>query len=335
MFVGFQTLVSSLLAIVAPSPEGLSLRWDAPEGCPNADDVSDAFQRQAEDERSPVEAQGTVTHSPGGYRLELHVSGAGGRESRTIESNSCASLGETAGLLLAVAADPAQATEPLIPEPEPEPEPAPELEPEPEALPEPEPRTSHGPPARVEPVTDARPETQRQRPVQLVVRADGVVQMLRLLPEIVGGGPSGALAISADGWRTELRGTYVAPQPRRYPDDGSVGGTFDLWTAGAVGCWVPRQRRLSFPLCAGAELGSLRGRADGVESPGSGRSLFAAATADASVVFAPIPRLALRAGAGGAISLRRPLFHVRGLTTLFEAGPGALRVALGVEVRFF
>ncbi len=162
-----------------------------------------------------------------------------------------------------------------------------------------------------------------------------MIQALRLLPQLVGAGPAGALAVSGDRWRAELRGSYVAPQPRRYPGDASIRGTFDLWTLGAVGCWVPRSGRVSFPLCGGAELGSLRGRAQGVAQPGSGGSLFAAATADASLVFAPVPRVAIRAAAGGAVALRRPRFHVRELSTLFETGPGALRGSLGVEVRFF
>ena len=150
---------------------------------------------------------------------------------------------------------------------------------------------------------------------------------------IVGGGVGAAFGVAGTHWRAEVRGQYFAPQPRNYADV-VVGGSFDLWTVGVAGCWVPTSGRLSFPLCGGVEGGSLRGRADSVSQPSSAGSFFAALTGDASLVFAPIPRVGLRAGLGGALSLRRPLFHVRGQDTLFQAGYGAVRGSLGVEVRF-
>jgi hypothetical protein len=169
--------------------------------------------------------------------------------------------------------------------------------------------------------------------VRLLVRADGLVQTLRLLPRVVGGGVGGAVGVMGSRWRAELRGQYFAPQPRDYADL-VVGGSFDLWTLGVAGCWAPERGRLSFPLCGGFEAGSLRGRANAVEAPGRAQSAFAGLTGDASLVFAPIPRVGLRAGVGGVLSLRRPKFHVRDQDLLFQAGRAALRGSLGVEVRF-
>jgi len=86
-------------------------------------------------------------------------------------------------------------------------------------------------------------------------------------------------------------------------------------------------------MCGGVEAGSMRGRTRTLAQPGAAGAFHAAGTADAALVYAPIPRLGFRAGVGGAVSLRRPRFHVRGRETLFHAGLGALRVSLGVEIR--
>ena len=170
-------------------------------------------------------------------------------------------------------------------------------------------------------------------PVRFALGLEGQAQALRLLPQIFGGGVAATAGVLGAGWRAELRAGYIAPQAREYPTL-TVGATFDLWTVGAAGCWEPQRGRLSFPLCAGVEVGSLRGVTRTVEEPGRAGAFFAGLTADATLAFAPIPRLALTAGFGGVLSARRPLFHVRDQDTLFEAGPGALRASLGIEVRF-
>lgn len=79
----------------------------------------------------------------------------------------------------------------------------------------------------------------------------------------------------------------------------------------------------------------VRARANpGVSQNGSAASLFWGLPVGAAVLSAPVKRLAFGLGMEAIVSLRRPQFHVRGLDTLFRAGPAGLRLIGGVEVRF-
>ena len=317
----------ALLSVVLGRPESLEVDWDAPAECPGETVVQAAFERHAKEGHASVEARGTITRSGSLYVLDLELTGPAGVETRRIEAETCDALAETAGLLSAVASEPGVVPlpdEPASPPPE-QADPPPESTPATEPAPPPEPS-----PAPREP---AEPESSDTFPFGIVLRADGQVQALRLLPRVIGGGVAGAVGLRGRNWRVEARGQYFAPQPRDYADI-VVGGSFDLWTLGVAGCWEPGVQRVSFPLCVGFEGGSLRGRTQDVEEPGSAGAFFGGVTADAAVVFAPIPRVGLRAGAAGVVSVRRPVYHVRDRETLFRAGPGAVRAFLGVEVRF-
>lgn len=319
-----------LIGAAALGPaEALTVVWDAPVECPDESAVEASFERHAKEGHAPVEARGTVSREGALYVLELRLVGPAGTEERRIEAQTCDALAETAGLLSAVASEPAFVPTPhevsdVVPE---RASAEPELDP-PRELPA-APKLEASPPSS--PRSSTEPEG--TFPWALLVRVDGQAQALRLLPRVAGGGVAGAVGLRGQNWRVEARGHYFAPQPRDYVDL-VVGGSFDLWTLGAVGCWEPEVRRLSFPVCGGFEAGSLRGRTEDVEQPGSAGAFFAAAVADGAVVFAPIPQVGLRAALGGVVSVRRPEYHVRDRQTLFRTGAGALRAALGVEVRF-
>ena len=326
-----------LAATLLGAPSGWGLRWEAPAECPDSAEVQRAFDQHAKPGGEPVDAVGRVTRTSTGYLLTLQLRNATSEDTRVIEAPSCDALAETAGLLIAVASESAGSAESFVPEPEPvEPQPETELEPSPLAKARTEPTRPTAPRSEQPLSLDAEPalkphgETARLR---FALGVEGQVQALRLLPQMVGGGVSASAAVLGADWRAELRAGYLAPQTRDYPDV-AVGGAFDLWTIGAAGCWEPHRERLSVPLCGGVEAGSLRGRTQTVDEPGRAGAFFAGLTADATLMFAPIPRLALTAGLGGVVSARRPRFHVRDRDTLFRAGPGALRSSLGVEVRF-
>lgn len=320
-----QTLL--LAALHLEPADAFELQWDAPQECPGAREVRAAFVQHAKDDPAPVHAHGTITRQEdASYVLELELRSASGKETRRIEANTCASLAETAGLLSAVASEPALVPAPSTPAPPP---PPPEDPPPQETTP-----VQASTPPATEPVPTRAPLEPTDRfPLGLVLRIDGEVQALRLLPQIVGGGVLGAFGVRGRNWRAEARAQYFTPQPRNYADL-VVGGSFDLWTAGLAGCWEPATGRLSFPLCGGFEAGSLRGETRDLDQPASAGAFYGGATVDGALVFAPTPRVGLRAGVGGVISVRRPRYHVRTRDTLFQAGPGAIRGFFGVEVRF-
>lgn len=323
-------LASSMTASARAAPHSeLHIDWEAPPGCPDAEVVRAHARALLRDTVQPVSAWGTIVASPdgGGFVLALTVTGVSGVEERELHDASCEALGEAAGLLIAVAADPALADPRLeIPPVDPPPPDPPPSEPTPRAKPatleiaaprEPSPSP---PPSRVR--------------VRGVVRAEALGQFFRLLPNAAGVGVGGVVGVLLPRARAELRGRYFTPQAARYAEDPAVGGSFDLWSLGLSGCAEPRRRRLTFPLCGGFELGGVRGRSFGVPDSGRATSILADLTVDGAVVLAPRPRLGLYLGAQGVVALTRPSFHVRGLDPLFRVGPAALRLVAGFEVRF-
>jgi hypothetical protein len=158
-------------------------------------------------------------------------------------------------------------------------------------------------------------------------------QFLRVLPASTATF-GGALALRTRRARVEFRGRWAMPRrafAREHPD---AGVRVDLWTLGASGCYAPRWRRLEFPICAGFELGAMRGRGFGVTRPRAARTLYVAVPVDANVVWAPIPRVGVLVGAGASPAVVRPSYGLEAAGPLFRAGPVALRVVVGVEVRF-
>jgi hypothetical protein len=325
-----------------PEPD-LRVHWDAPAACPDAEAVrAQARARLRGGAGRPVTASGTIVASPAGdgFVLDLVVEGTTGVEQRQLRDASCEALAEAAGLLIAVAADPTLAQAPASPADEPPPsEPPLEVPPTPDPGP-----TTPPPPAAASPSTtpttpaaDRTPTDATPSPptkLRAVVRAEVLGQFLRLLPNAAGVGVGGALGLLLPRARVELRGRYFLPQRTRYDERPAIGGDFELWTLGVVGCAEPHRGRVAFPLCGGLELGGVRGQSFGVPASSPATSLVADLTADAAVVIALRPRLGLWLGAQGVVALLRPRFHVRGLDTLYRVGPAALRLVAGVEVRF-
>ena len=322
-------------------PWELHITWEAPSSCPDADTIREHARVRLSGWGEPVTAVGTVSGSDAeGWQLVLRVEGPHGIDERQVHATSCKELGEAAGLFIAVAADPnadAGATEPPAPVPEPEPatEPEPAAEPESEPPPEPEPEPQPQPTLESQPEPEPPRETSVSSGWRGLVRLEGSARFLRVLPEPVGADVGGAIGLwPGRPWlRLEARARYSFGQRITY-DDGIVGGDFDLWVAGASGCFEPRRGAFSFPLCAGLELGSMRGASFGVQEPGSASSLHVGLPLEAAVTWAPLPWLAVWLSPRASVSLRRPRFHVRDLEVLFRAGPAALRVVAGLELRF-
>lgn len=171
------------------------------------------------------------------------------------------------------------------------------------------------------------------RPIDGAVRVELGGQLLHVLPAATATF-GGALALRTRQARVEVRGRWAMPQRTFDAEHPNAGVRVDLWTLGASGCYAPRWRRLEFPICAGLEFGAMRGRGFGVTQPRQARTLYAAAPVDANLVWAPIPRVGLLVGVGASPTLVRPSYGLEAAGPLFRAGPLALRVVVGVEVRF-
>ncbi len=329
--------------------DAIRIVWRAPAQCPDESAVREQVRARLDGPGIPVEVEGTISEvAEHGWQLTMSIRGPHGVDERTVEAAACEELAEAAGLLIAVAADPRHgAGEPG--EPAPVSEPASVSEPEqpdpPAILPmvsaddrPAEPTEPTALPLDIEPRTEPPPEetsSARARERRIVVRLEGMVQLLRLLPEPVGGGVGGAVGLRRGRpWlRLEARAHYVFSQRAMYSDV-LIGGDFDLWTVGAAVCLEPRVSVLTVPICTGVELGGLRGQSFGVTEPSSGTSLWAGLPLDLALRWEVRPWLALWAGPRALVSLSRPRFHVRDLDELFRAGPAALRAVVGLEFQF-
>jgi hypothetical protein len=125
-----------MLLVVVAQPQvafaaPLELDWDAPDPCPDRDDVDALVMRHLGERsttRAPVAASGRVTQTSNGYVLTLRTSTG----ERRLEAVSCDELAQSAAVILALLIDPRAAPPEPVVEEEPEPaaeEPA-EAEPE-------------------------------------------------------------------------------------------------------------------------------------------------------------------------------------------------------------
>ena len=83
------------------TPSGLTLRWDAPDECPQAAWVRDRVRALAGPTRVPgIAAEGTVRREGKQYRLELIVHDDAGTSERRLEAQSCVDLAGAAAVQL-------------------------------------------------------------------------------------------------------------------------------------------------------------------------------------------------------------------------------------------
>lgn len=242
-----------------PFPAELDLQWTAPAGCPNEDEVRgriEALLTGPPRGEGVMTVAGTVREDPVGFRLVLATDFDGRTEERELTADACAELGEAAAILLAFALEPEQA------ESEPEPEQVPEpvvSESTPAAMPDEGPLSPSVVPA--EPGTTPPPsEITIPRPtVHLRVGAAAELGALRRLS----GGPRLAVGLSWRRARFDLHGGYLAP--RRDPSSGP-GALYQAGVVGIRGCALPSvSDRITLPVCAGAEGGTIRAATRGFE----------------------------------------------------------------------
>jgi hypothetical protein len=325
----------SALLIIAPPAEG-ALAWDAPAGCPTAEQVEAAIERLLTADASPrMPARATIVAREEAYELTVTVSG----ETRVVKAATCDPLGSVAALVIAVAHDPISVAAAIGDQ-------AGETQPSNRendtgrastriTLPSPSEPAMEPPPPR--PARDAgagkRPSREKAR-VRVAV-APSLAVGGGVLP---GAGVGFGLGLAAFGrrwWRVQLEGSAWLPRRAPARDDPSVGA--DLWAAGGSlrGCGVPRVAAVEFPLCAGAELDAWIARGRGLlASTDRQTQLYAAAIVGAGVHVQIRRWLALGARAELLASMRRPAVHIDGVGFVFRAHPVAARLVLGPEIRF-
>lgn len=311
------------LQVPAPMQEraAVTLRWEAPVGCPDHAAVASAIAaRQPVD---PVTVDARVTATDVGVVADLVIDSAHGSTQRRLQSPSCDSIVDAVALLVQVAADPLPTPARIAPASGPA---AQQLAP-PE-LPE-------------EPALAPTPTVQRTRPAQRRPRPKARLAAMGTigagtLPRLDAGGRV-SIGIATRRLLADVGATILAPQRARTPADVEVA----IAAFGGVARVCPvvplDGPRLELSVCAALTAGVLRGRSSGAAIVGPDQALQPwvrlAAAPELAVVVHPRVRVTATLEAGGHVV--RSGFAVAGLGQVWTPRPWAIHGSAGIEVRLW
>jgi hypothetical protein len=328
-------------------PSQVQLEWSAPAACPSIDDLRTRLRdrlptvdQPLSPGMAPLEVTASILQASGGFEARIELRNRQGAGERTLSSRDCSLLTDAIVLVIAVTLDPVTTAahssqrEAKIPEPS---------EDEPPADPRPiDPRPADPVAA---PVSDAPPPSDPagDRGISAVDDTDATTTSRPQLGlRLLGGGGfgptntgyaslAGSFALIGDRWRVAIDGRWAVR--RSVVRDGGVGGQFDAWLVGAVGCYVPGRAQLELPVCAGVEAGQVRGQ--GISTlPVVDRAAFShvALRLAPGVTWVPIDRLAIGLDLELAAPLTRGEFVVDAIVVQGVV-PVAVRAMLGIEIR--
>ncbi|WAS90611.1 hypothetical protein [Nannocystis punicea] len=350
------TTCAALLLAPAPSPAAgpamPEVRWEAPPGCPDEAwvraQIAGLLARAPAGAGQAAQVNLRVEALPSGrWRLDAAISSGAGQGRRSLEGDRCEALAEAAALLTAIAAVPElqQAAPPVqeeapgtaVPPPGP---PAPveaegpvgpqapeidagELEPElpgPSATPPPPAETPARAPAR------RRPAPKATLGLGAGIGAGALPRVTALLRASVG--------LRGRHWAVALTQSFWLPRDLPAAEDERVGGRMWLAATGLRGCGIVGKGRVEAPLCAGVEVGALRGRGIGdLAASYRATSFWAAATVGPGLHVRVAPRVALTFGADLLVMLTRARFEISGRGQVCCSGAVGASATAGVEVR--
>jgi hypothetical protein len=325
-------------ARVEGEPRPFDLAWSAPQGCPAAADVREAVERYVGRPLStePIAARATVTREKTErWRLSLRTTFRGDTRERVIEGDSCGAVADAAALVLAFLIDPnsVEASAPSV---------SPSLPSDRStiaSLPEAPVASARAEapvfqPATKSPIVDSPPPTtptsQPAPARRWTLRATAGADSSSL--------PSWTGFVGVDVARAfgrgslELSGAYYAPRSREISQ--GRGGTFDLLTLGARGCYAAFGPTFEVSPCVGAEYGTVRGTGFGVGDPGAGKGLWLAATMAGAARWRMTPGLGTMAEVGITLPLVRPDYVIDNVGFVYRTDFVGLRLLAGLESYF-
>jgi hypothetical protein len=348
-----RTLVGSLLLAqpaLAQSDGGALLRWSAPAGCPSEAAVQrELATRLGERSGLAVQATGTITQGPRGYRLRLETTADGQSGLRELEAVDCQQLADAAEIIVALMVDPASVApqeaeqlgtdvatqadagvasseEPPAPIQAPT-EPVPEEEPEREE-PEPEPEREDE-----EAGDDAGAPAGPPLHVSFVVRA-GAVLDAGSLPD-PGLGPTLALGARVERVELTVGGVWLPEQDVQSERRSGRVAVLQLLTGRASLCYralgvLGTRRELGFAACVAGELGRTWGRGIDIAQSDPAEATFAAAFASLQAEWPLSEALGLYGELSAGLPLLHTTFRVQEVGTVHEEGPLLGRLGIGL-----
>jgi hypothetical protein len=332
--VAWSELTAALMLWTAAPVDEELVRWEAPSPCPSHAELSEAIAANlgrplaARDAEALSARARARRRDDGRWELSLTIEPREGAPvERTAIAEQCSLLAETAALIVAVALDPTLAGLP------------PKVGPtarEPTDIPLAVPivRERASVPAvpvrrRGGPRVSARPRESVRMSIAAAAGLD-VGALPRPAPGLLV-----RVGLLARRVRAEVGAVHWFERPARLPGE-AIGGDLRLTAAQLMVCPRLALRRVELPVCAGVELGAMRGEGVGLPVATSDRIPWLAVLAEARALWVPIPRLAVGVQLGLAAPLLTARFRVRGLAEdLHRAAPAAFRGALALELRFF
>jgi hypothetical protein len=334
------------LACVAEAQAGshpIAIDWIAPDGCPRAEQLRAEIHRLLGGEPPPdserrVAAQAVVTRAGERWRLTLRIEAEGSTGERSLESGDCETLAQATALVVALAFDPervAAQSDDAVPE-QPTPEGDGERAPEdPPPVPVPQrtpPRGSDAPPdAPRNTSLDATSTGSSEREVEITLGVALAGDTGALSSPAAGGGPTFGIVYH---WlRIEASGVGWLPQAAASETRASAGGDFTFLSAALDGSVLLLLEPVEIGPYAGLEIGRMHAEGFGVDRPGEGSIVWAAARVGVGAAWSFTPLMALRLQLGAVVPFDRPRWILDNVGLIHRPGPVTGRLSLGLELR--
>jgi hypothetical protein len=309
----------------------VSLRWNAPDSCPDDAALLDRVegylgQRLAEALDQQLAVSIHVLQAPDGFSAKLGFVTPGGRQERFLEHPECDKLMEAAALLVALAIDPERVrarqevgasngsgaagvaadgsgTEPGADSSKP----APEGSPAPPTVSSSAPLPANMSPAVAQPPAD---DGHRVHPSSAIGSTLAVVALAGV-GTVPGFAPGVAaeLGLRRGLFRAALVGRYWLPSTSEVAGAAPASIELSLATAGVRACVLPRAGQWTLLGCAGADVGSMSGSGHNVSSERPQSDLFVALEGSLALAYSRA-QLAPLAGLAITLPVRKPRFGV-------------------------
>ncbi|MCH9685544.1 MAG: hypothetical protein K0V04_29205 [Deltaproteobacteria bacterium] len=309
------------------------LRWTAPPACPTAAMVQERVVGLVGQDSiaNDVTAVAIVRREGDGWSLQLTLRDGDRASQRSMQSGDCETLADAVALVVATFVEPVATTR-IVEERTSVPPDVVASSPVVDRSPPPSPADRVDAGVVVPPSADPS-ATPRARPdTWWGMRVGGAAG--RALLSDLDVGPQLTVSWQRGLLRLAAQGLFLAPRRQRVPE--RQGLQLRQWAIVAglrAGVALPLTRRLEMPLSLGVEAGPVIARGEGVVRPRTAVSPWAAAVGAAQLVWRPVPRWGLWAGAAVVVGVFLPRFTVDAAGPLV-AGPGGFRANLGVEWRW-
>jgi hypothetical protein len=291
----------------------IDITWEAPAECPGISAELAAIERllgrpldAARDGK--VSARGQVRRTEdGSWELRAVLEAGGHVETETMVAKRCQALGDAMALKIALAIDPF----------------APMSPPRPAAT------ESDVPAATSSPANVAS----ERRAVHWGLRFAGGIGVGPLPGATPNVGLYGSLQLPR--FRFELGGEAHWSGVARYDALPTVGADTSAFIGGARACFAPYSSAWGAThLCAGLDGGVLHAQGFGLETSTSATKPWGALFIGSAMQLRLTARLSVWLEADGLLTVLKPEFYVRNLSTLYSPPTASMRAATGFEVFF-